>query len=227
MNRFILALFCFSGFVSSAQIGFFLQPQVGVGSSGVIAHDNLKLGTYENEGGYKVSVYDWELGAGIRLNNWELSSGIHFLRSGYNEHTLSGYHFLIDTKTTQYYNHIALPVIAGYRFAMGKRFSITPGFAYEISYNISDEKKINQDGAVTQQKLTGSAFTSQYKSTSLWVIMRLRLGYRLNNIFCIFVSPEYYDMVSSMLPPGYNVAAFQYSRIFSLNAGLTWNLGKK
>ncbi len=227
MNKIILLLFCFYGFASSAQTGFFLQPQAGFGSSGVLAHDNLKLGTYKNIGATKVSVYDCQLGVGYHIKHLEISSGIFYLRSGYYEHTLNGYMFSIDTKTTQYYNHIALPVIAGYRFRLGKRLSIAPGFDYEISYNFSDDKTINQDGVVTNQKLTGSDFTSQYRSASLWALMRLGAGYGLNKKIIILFSPEYHSMLSSLLPGGYNVASYQYSRIFSLNAGILWILGKK
>lgn len=227
MKKIILAVFCFSGFVSWAQNGFYLQPQAGIGNSGVLAHDNLKLGTYENIGSNSVSVYNLELGIGYRLNHWEISSGIFFLRSGYYEHTLSGYSFLIDTKTTQYYDHIALPVMASYRFRFGKRFSFAPGFGYEISYNYSDDKTIDQDGVVTKQMLTGEAFTSQYHGTSLWAIVRLGFGYKLNNRINIVAGPELHDMLSSMLPEGYNAAAYQYSRILSLNAGITWSFGTK
>jgi len=226
MKKIILAVFCFSGFVSSAQNGFYLQPQIGFGTSYVDAHDNLKLGTYENEGKGSVSVYNVELGVGYRLNQLEISSGIYFLRSGYYEHTLSGYMFVIDTKTTQYYNSIALPLMAGYRFWLGKRFSITPGFGYEISYNYSDDKTIDRDGVVTKQTLTGAAFTSQYHKTSLWGILRLGLGYKLNTRMNIIAGGEFHDMLSSMLPGGYNPAAYQYVHIFSLNAGITWRLGK-
>ncbi len=210
-----------------AQDGFFLQPMIEVGSSGVLAHDNLRLGTYKNEGADKVSVFNGLLGAGYRVNHWEISSGIFFLRSGYFEHTVSGYQFLTDTKTTQYYDHIALPVIAGYQFRMGKLFSMTPGFGYEISYNYSDNKTVNQDGVVAKYKLTGSSFTNQYKSASLWTLMRLEFEYTLNKKIIIVAGPEFHDMISSMLPPGYNIAAYQYSRIFSLNGGIIWNFVKK
>src|ERR1700733_14842159 len=104
MKKILVFVSCFPGFVSSAQSGFYLQPQVGIGSSNVSAHDNLELGRYDNEGRNSVSVYDCELGIGYRLKHLGISSGIFFLRSGFYEHTVSGYMFQTDTKTTQYYN---------------------------------------------------------------------------------------------------------------------------
>ena len=134
MNKIILLVFCFSGFVSSGQNGFFLQPRIGIGSSIVTAHDNLKLGTYERVDLTSVAVFNCGLGLGYRLNRLEFSSGFSFLQSGYNEHTVSGYMFKLNTKTTQFYNHIALPLMVSYRTTKpGKRFSFVPGFGYEIS----------------------------------------------------------------------------------------------
>jgi hypothetical protein len=210
-----------------AQDGLYLQPQIGAGSSVVTAHDNLKLGTYDRISLSSVSVYNLELGAGYHINHWEISSGIFFLQSGYFEHTVSGYMFQLDTKTTQYYNHVAVPLMISYRFRFGKRFSFAPGFGYEISSNYSDNKTIDQDGYVIKQKLTGSVFASQYHETSLWAIVRLGVGYHLNKRISIVAGPEYHDMLSSMLPAGYNAAAYQYSHILSLDAGIIWSFGKK
>lgn len=227
MKKLMLVVFCFYWIASPAQNGFYLQPQLGVGSSGVLAHDNLKLGTYQDEGRSSVSVADAELGIGYRLNRLELSSGIFFLRSGYFEHTLSGYSFLTDTRTTQYYKHISLPAIASYRFLFGKRFSVAPGFGYEISYNYADQKTMDQNGTVSKETLTGSAFTSQYQGVSLWALVRVGLEYKLGKTVQLVAGPELHDMLTSMLPAGYNVAAYQYSRIFSLDAGIQWSLAKR
>ena len=227
MKGILVLVFCFSGFVASAQNGFYLQPEIGIGSSNVSAHDNMILGRYENEGRYSIGVLDCELGIGYRIGHLEINSGIFFLQSGFYEHTLSGYMFMTDTKTTQYYNHIALPVIADFRIRPGKRFSIAPGIGYEISHNYSDNKTTDQDGVVTKQKLTGAAFTNLYQVTSAWWIIRLGAGYKLNKRMGIVAGVELHDMLTSILAEGYNPAAFQYSVILSLNAGITWNFGKK
>ena len=218
-----MLVFCFSGFVSAAQNGFYLQPEIGIGSSNVSAHDNMVLGRYENEGRNSVWVTDCEVGIGYRIGHLEISSGIFFLQSGFNEHTLSGYMYQLDTKTKQYYNHITLPIIADFRIRLGKRFSIAPGIGYEISHNYSDNKTTDQDGVVTKQKLTGAAFTNLYQVTSAWWIIRLGAGYKLNKRLSIVAGIELHDMLTSMIAEGYNPAAFQYSVILSLNAGLTWS----
>lgn len=226
MKNVILAICCCSAIVCRAQNAFYMQPQIGVGWSGVAAHDNLMLGQYENKGRGSVAIFNGELATGYRWRHWELSSGLFFLRSGFYEHTRSGYMFLTDTRVTQYYNHVSLPVIVGFRINAGRQFSIIPGIGSEISYNYADHKTIEQNGVTSKETLKSNAFTHLFKQTSFWSIVRLQMSYKLSKKTGVVAGPELHTMTTSMLASGYNPAAFQYSRILSFSAGIRWRIGK-
>src|ERR1017187_7545274 len=97
MKKLILIACLFCGLNTSAQNGFFLQPEIGVG----ISNTNAKFSTMNIPGTYSwpptsIFTYDCQLGVGYNFSHWAISSGVYYLRSGYKWHYTGGDFITVD-----------------------------------------------------------------------------------------------------------------------------------
>ncbi len=232
-------LLCILAFISTtclAQNGFFLEPGIGLGFSNVKASgppDEYPF-SYGPTGWYtktkSIFTYNPSLLIGYKHRGWSLTTGISYLRTGYTDDQM----FFLTLGTnepndvmTEYYYHVIIPLIFSEQFKLDKHFFIKAGFGFALSYNTSAAEKFTETGiyyyggAGIKQPLTKDEFDQTYFRVVGWEILRLHLGYKVNDQLSFVAGPEYQFMLSSFVKNNDN---YLINRAYTFKLGATWSL---
>jgi len=234
MNKlFILMLTC-GCITASAQDGFYLQPEFGLGKSVANIQHPYSIYFAAWGSGWTVPVksvitFNPRVSAGYRYHNWNFTFGLSYTKSGFTEDsawTSPGGAIGFTYKETMYYYHIMVPVTAGYTFPLGSHFFCNPAIGGEFAYNTS-ARIIRGNYYPTietvepDHTLTSSEFNNNYKRTGFWGLARVQFGYKANDRLSIIAGPEVQTMFTSILKDNNNS---QKSTNYTFSAGITWIL---
>ena len=226
MKNILLCGLCFASIASFGQNGFFLEPGLGLGVTDVKASNP----PYEYPILYAAAgwpakpkiifSYDPSLFIGYQHAHWSLTTGISFLKTGYSAGEA-------DDKMTESYYHVMVPLIFSEQFNIGKHFFIRPGFGFALSYNTTAVEKYkdpgtyNYPGPPNSQPLPENEFDKIYFRVTGWEILRVQMGYKVNDRLNIIAGPEYQFMLSSFIKDNDN---YEINRAYTVKMGITWSL---
>jgi len=234
MKASLLCLLLFTSCGCFAQNVFFAEPGIGLGLANVRASNPpdiypLAYGT-TGWGNHTKSVFSYNpsLLIGYKHSKWSLSLGVSYLRTGYIDDQMYFVSFGSNepyNKMTEYYYHVIVPVIFSEQFKLGKHFFISPGFGFALSYNTSATEKYRGMYAFTSSPvpLTNDEFNQTYFRVVGWEILRVQMGYKLNDRLNIIAGPEYQFMLSSFIKDNDN---YEINRAYTIKMGITWMLKK-
>jgi len=172
---------------------FYLQPTAAVGftNAKMTAEAPIVAEPYEAGLGYIGGVR-----AGIDLRGLRIGTGVEFMH-------ISTKYISLGMSFKNTYDHLLIPVYAGYSFAIGNRFSLVPSAGAAFSINFFHN-------------------TYPFKKTSLWGCAQLDFEYKLNNNISLTAGPKFYQMLGSIVQhPPYsigNVQQWHYGTTLCLGA---------
>jgi hypothetical protein len=229
----LVIIFSFIFISASAQNGFYLQPEFGAGMANAkvkIQDLSWPFMLYPPGPAKSITNYTGRLGIGYQWKNWSISSGIDFIKTGYSWQYLTGDFITYYNTEVKYDYHFIVPVMAAYKFNIGKRFLISPSAGGAVSWNYAERQTIyaspykGQKGNETQNKLIkGSEFYNSDVPVSFWVAAKAMAGYKINSRLSIIAGPEAMFMLGSMVK---NSSLSQKNYTYTFNTGVTWQLGK-
>lgn len=230
MKKVLFVALCACGFTSFAQDGFFLQPEIGIGAANAhVRSPSYGYNTYNSSEPKSFTTYTGQIGVGYQHNNWSINTGVGLLKSGYKWNYLGG-DFVTTYVTESHIDyHISVPLTVAYQVNISKLFFITPAVGGAVSYNYAERYTYgegvyrNQPQQVTSRLLQGSELAKQDHTTSVWGILQVRAGYKLNDRLSIVAGPEGQFMTGSILKDNNN---YQKNYAYTFNAGAIWHLGK-
>ncbi len=221
MKKTLSFVFCLSVFSSFAQQGVFLQPTIGVGLGNV----KYKQPSGEPFKSQFAVVHNEVIGIGYQFKRLFLNTGLGYNRSGFTQE----YYYTTSENgpsglahTTQFFNQVIMPLLAGYRF--GNKCHISPVAGAAITYNYS-ATIVEADYFKTIWHLENNEFKSQYKPISVLAVVGLNIEYPVSARLGIVLAPKADYMVTEIFKRSYTSSSMHpYS--FMLNAGIKWNLAK-
>ena len=242
-HTLLLTFFCYSLTVS-AQSGVFIEPGIGLGATNVKASGRpdyypFSYGTSKwMDHPYPVFSYNPSLLIGYKQTKWSLTTGICFLKTGYANDKVLLYTpggTASNGKITEYYHHVVVPLIFSEQFKLGKHCFIRPGFGFALSYNTAAVEKFREVNTPsyssyrypesnTKIRLTDNDFDRTYFRVVGWEILRLQMGYVINERLSFIAGPEYQFMLSSFIKDNHN---YEINRALTLKMGISWMLHHK
>jgi hypothetical protein len=218
-----VAIVHFSTFAFS-QNGFFLQPLAGIGAG------NVK-NSY-NPDTKNVLVFDGGVNIGYATGRFMFCTGLGYLRTGSSvDITYTGAlgNPLATSKFYTYFNHIAVPLTAAYKFKAGKKLSILPAIGAAISYNISARQTVieyTQENKV--EPMPSAQFNEYYNPLSVFGIVNVGFDYKLSPGLILTCTPTFDYMVTNMFSgPDNGQTTTQHNYTLLLNMGVKWYFARK
>jgi hypothetical protein len=228
MKNILSLALCIACSVAYGQNNFFLQPQIGVGGS------NTKEITYSGTQKYKsVLAYDVRLDVGYDINNIVITSGIGYMRTGYKlPFTLTDPlgNVISSTYIYWYFNHLMLPLHAGYKLKPGKKLAILPTIGTDFSYNISaQETPVKYLSTKKVKTISAAEFDRTYNRLSVFGFVQVSFEYNISSKLSITCAPAFDYMFTNLLqvPANNYYTARQHNYAYVLNAGIIWHLEKE
>ena len=230
----LIAIFAFacSCSAASAQDGYFVKAGVGAGS----ANSSFSvLPSMHSANHQSVLAEQGQLIIGRNLGKWQIESGIGYLQTGLSfvlgpggtGGCVAGPNanpvIASQTNSVKYTivnPHLAVPLTASRSFAVGKKFSVSPGAGFEALYNL--KSKMAAEGLNESAPLT-----MDYKTNDLAAafLVNIDLQYNLCSHLSVWCSPSYQKMLTSLTTnvPGDNMSRI-YDRARMISAGVKCSL---
>jgi Outer membrane protein beta-barrel domain len=228
---FFLLLLCGSG--SFAQNGFFIQPQLAFGNSNALSSKPTFLPAFPVAGfGFyspsdklrSLPCYDAGVSLGYHFDaHWEITAGLASARSGYVALFHAGDFAPIEVRIYEYMNHVMLPLAAGYRMNLDRRFFITPAAGISVSYNYGGTEKeyIKGDQFAASRKVAETAFSNTYHQVTAWATARVTAGYKVSSRLNVTAGPAVQYMLNSVLKSTDNS---QHNYSYAMAIGVQWSV---
>jgi hypothetical protein len=232
MKKMSLLLVLFCNMTAFAQKGFFLQPEIGFGTTTAHApglptkKHILPLNATVNR-----PLFDMPVLVGYSFRHWEIKSGITLMTFGYSDSYKS-----IDPKNPanwasfreeQHFAHLMVPFIADYRFSLSDRMFISPGLGFEFSHTFVSYLELQEthSSAAGTKTFSARAKYNDYSPVNLWGTLEATVGYKVSDRLSIVATPALHSMLSSTRGKNFETNG-HHNHVSVLNVGVKWCLSK-
>jgi hypothetical protein len=226
MKKLLTLVFCVSNLIAFAGDRKFLQAEAGYGLGKITS----KFITNSNFAGNA----DFLVSYGFVTNGFTMTAGLGYLKTGYSVPIvytdISGNVIATENQATVF-DHILIPVYAGYSFAVGKKTTLTPKLGFGITFNVSGRIKTKepaQGGGGKDLTISINNFGTLYNGLSVFGLGRLEVEHQLSKRIGLLIAPSFDYMLTNMLirkVGGSNGNQHNYSIL--LNAGVRWYFGER
>ncbi len=184
-----------------AQNGAYIAAAAGIGSCAI----NTNI-TYFDQKGNSIErsalvSYNAGIGIGYEHKHWRFETGVQYLRTGYEmPNLLFGTDF--DGELSHFatgpgklrltYNHIGIPLRAGYVFYSSRKINLVPYLGILSTYNTGARSVFNS----TANTWSATAFDNRYNRISVWGTAALYLEGKVSSKVSLFGGSSLYYMIS-------------------------------
>lgn len=229
-NLAALAALTLFSYNSYAQSQFYLRPYIGGGISNALNRTGVSLYNLTNP----IPVKQGGINIGYNRGHWRFEAGLSYLESGYTEKDIyfDYYYYTYFSGNVSHqdaigtfnyrFTHLMIPVNAGYKINVGKKFNIVPMLGLGISYN-TGSKYWYVTGGKKLPKMDGN-YGMHYRKISAWASAHIALEYKISKVFSVNLDPQFNLMPTNMEPTG-NLNERHYTA--TATAGICWWLNHK
>jgi hypothetical protein len=228
MKRLIHLLLIFSAANASAQDGFFVQPEGGLGIAKLHGTDVLIGGAQINH----AASYIARIAAGYSFHRWEATIGIAWWQTAFSwkdssSDNLSRTYIVHNTLT---FSHILLPVSLAKRIDVGKNLRFHPNAGIEYCYNyppfLHGTEQYSHNSSQFGKVILDKTSDKPYKKQTICLTAGIKCEYAVTQRISIIAGPEIHYMLQPITNslPIHVTEERQYAYIFT--GGMRWNVGK-
>lgn len=223
MNRVqLIAILLLLHSSSFAQKNIFIHPYLGVGTTGVTGYADIRQRNMFRQ----MQSATAGISIGRYFGNFRVDVGAGLLTTGY-KHKNIMVSSLAGPGTdsadmTVRHTHVLLPITAGYTFAKGNDFTITPSIGLAPVYNAHSQStwKYYSTGEETKYIFTNTP-GNPFAAFSLIGTASVSLAYHFNEHLAVTLTPTGYFTITPMMQ---NAFSSQHNYAITGNVGLLVSL---